>query len=67
MVLRFICTLERTVNIYHPPMKLRVGNVSTGVCLSTEGGGVGISGPMCFPGDRYLWSQVLGGGGGRRG
>ena len=34
----------------------REGNVFTGVCLST--GRVDISGPMSFPGDRYLWYQV---------
>ena len=39
---------------YRPPTKLREGDVFTCVCLSTAGGGVGISGPMSF----------LGGGGG---
>ena len=48
---------------YHPPTKLREGNVFTGMCLLTRG-------EVCMPGLRsllkggYVWSQLPCGGGG---
>ena len=46
------------LNFYHPPTKLREGNVFTGICLSfcPLERGVGMSGPRSLP-EGWVWPE----------